>query len=193
MRSIKALYATDYARRCKTCRFCATPFSDVTKRNLQNTCSQQCDSAMMVASRRARGNYAQTEEQKEKKRVACKATYASRDVFGPELRRKFSETMKRTWEKTRTTGNSSVLGGFAVHHLRLPGRMVGPSHGRGGKRTDLGDLFSDHDGKRTLQEFSTFKDENGCTNQKFSSFKRRHTRQISGSQMKTRTLKSRVG
>ena len=141
LRTIGALYVTRYERRLKSCKFCGTPFSDVTKRNLQKTCSQQCSSAMMVTTRRIRGNYEQTSEQREKKSVSCKATYASRDVFGPELRKKFSETMKRTWERTRTNSKSNVLGGVIVHHLQREGRTISSSKGRSGRRDDLGNLF----------------------------------------------------
>lgn len=55
----------------------------------------------MVATRHARNSYAQTDKQREKLRVSCKATYASRDVFSPELRKKFSETMKKNWAEGR--------------------------------------------------------------------------------------------
>lgn len=99
LRSIGALYVHDYARRLKTCRNCRTQFSDITKRNLRNTCNDTCDSACVVSSRRARGNYAQTEEQRRRKSVSVRATYASRDVFTLEQKQRFSETMKRTWEE----------------------------------------------------------------------------------------------
>ena len=101
LRNIGALYSVDYERRTKTCAHCGCDFCDVTKRNLRKTCSDACDVASMVAKRMLRGSYVQTEEQKEKKSQSCKATYMSSDVFGPELRAKFSEIMKRTWEEGR--------------------------------------------------------------------------------------------
>lgn len=164
LKSIGALYALDYERRTKTCIYCSIAFCDVTKRNLRHTCSDACDSATMVAKRRSRGNFAQTEEQKEKKRSSCKATYASRDVFGPELRQKFSETMSQTWcEGKIDTANhwSKTPEGRARISLRVKGRKLGPqpkmseaaqcrlrnkretlyTSARGGHRQDLGMYF----------------------------------------------------
>lgn len=129
LKSIGALYALDYERRTKTCVHCFTTFCDVTKRNLRHTCSDVCDSASMVAKRRLRGNFAQTEEQMEKKRFSCKATYASRNVFGPELRQKFSETMKRTWREGKIDAAnhwSKTSEGRARISARVKGRKLGP-------------------------------------------------------------------
>jgi hypothetical protein len=83
----------------------------------------------MVAKRHANGNYAQTEEQKEKKRISCKATYASRDVFSPELRVKFSETMKKNWREGKIdTANhwSKTPEGKARLSAISLGRKLGP-------------------------------------------------------------------
>lgn len=99
LKSIKALYSCDYVRRLKVCKFCSVEFSDITKRNLRNTCSDKCDYASMVLKRHEKNNYAQTNEQKEKKRVASTLMHATRDVFSEEARKIFSETMKKTWRE----------------------------------------------------------------------------------------------
>ncbi len=145
LHSIHALYATDYVRREKTCMECGCTFTDVTKRNLLHTCSWKCQNTSMVAKRRANGTYVQTEEEKEKKRISCKATYASRDVFGPELRKKFSETMKKTWQRSREkTSQASVLGNAKTHWTReydRESRLHLICRGKSGKRSDLNDQF----------------------------------------------------
>lgn len=69
---------------------------NVTKRNLRNTYDSACQSALMAVKCHANGSFTWIEEQKQKARESVKATYASHDVFGPEFRQKFSETMKRT-------------------------------------------------------------------------------------------------
>jgi hypothetical protein len=97
LKSINALYAMNYVRRTKTCSYCGIQYCDITKRNVKNTCTNLCTNAQIVATRRLKNSYAQSEESKEKKRISVKATYASRDVFGPELRKKLSENMKKNW------------------------------------------------------------------------------------------------
>jgi hypothetical protein len=84
------------------CHHCAAEFSDVTKRNLRNTCSDECDSASMVAARRANGTYKTTPEQNEKRAATMRDAYSSgRRLTSDEQRKKFSETMKRTWAEGR--------------------------------------------------------------------------------------------
>lgn len=95
LKSIGALYAKDYERRLKRCMHCGTEFSDITKRNLRNTCSDECMIIHMVSTRHANNSYRQTDEQKLKKSISVRATYASREVFTAEHRKKFSETMKK--------------------------------------------------------------------------------------------------
>lgn len=92
-------------KRHKVCKHCNAEYCDVTKRNLHNTCDIVCQKASMTRTRHKNGTYGWSEEQKEKARVSVKATYASRDVFGPELRKKFSETMKKTWRDGKIDTN----------------------------------------------------------------------------------------
>ncbi len=128
LKSIGALYANDYVRREKTCMECGCVFTDVTKRNLRSTCDIVCQNASMTRTRHKNGTYGRSEEQKEKARVSVKATYASRDVFGPELRKKFSETMKKTWRdgKIDTTKHWTKTPEGKVHLSRL---LKGVKHG----------------------------------------------------------------
>jgi hypothetical protein len=98
LKSINALYAENYPRRTKVCTHCKCEFCDITKRNLKNCCSTECTRSLMVSTRKSNGSYVQTEESKEKKRISVKNTYASREVFSQELRKKFSETLKNTWK-----------------------------------------------------------------------------------------------
>lgn len=51
----------------------------------------------MVETRYANGTYTPSEEQKCKIAVSVRKTYATREVFTVEHRKKFSDTMKRTW------------------------------------------------------------------------------------------------
>lgn len=118
----------------------------------------------MVAKRRANGSYIQTEEQKEKKRLSCKATYASREVFTLEHRKKFSETMKRNWREGKIdTSNHWTKSPEARQQIsaRVKGKKLGPqpnmsvaaqrrirtkretlyTSANGGFRKDLGQYF----------------------------------------------------
>ena len=87
--------------RTKICKFCGCDFCDITKRNQLNTCSESCRFKLMSRTRHERGNYVRTDEQNEKTRASCVKTFASRDCFSPELRKKFSDTMKKNWAENR--------------------------------------------------------------------------------------------
>ena len=166
LRFIGALYSCDYVRRLKTCRYCSSQFSDVTNRNLRNTCSDECDSASMVITRKSKGNYVQTDEQKRKKSESCKTTHASREVFTVEHKKKFSETMKRTWAEGKIntanhwsktpSGREHLSKSFTGKKMSLQARRRMSisaqnrlrtkretlySSARGGHRVDLGQYF----------------------------------------------------
>jgi len=61
---------------------------------------------MMSRTRRKNGTYVMSEKQKVKLRKSVKKTYKERDVFGPELRKKFSETMKKSWREGKITSEN---------------------------------------------------------------------------------------
>lgn len=120
----------------------------------------------MVKTRKEKNSYVQSEAQKEKLRYSVKYAYASREIFSPELRKKFSETMKKSWEEGKIdTANhwsksdagkakiSASLRGFkhtsttcrnmsiaAQKRLRSK-RDVMYTSARGGFRGDLGQYF----------------------------------------------------
>jgi hypothetical protein len=120
----------------------------------------------MVKTRKEKNSYVQSEDQKEKLRNSVKSVYASREVFSPELRKKFSETMKRSWEEGKIdTANhwsktesgkariAASLKGFlhndasrrnmsisAQKRLRTK-RDVMYTSAKGGLREDLGQYF----------------------------------------------------
>lgn len=101
LRSIGALYATNYVRRLKKCHYCDTEFSDISQRNLMNTCTVEHRTALMVATRKSNGSFAQSEEHIEKRMLSLAKTRSERDVYTPEVRAVLSETMKRTWALKR--------------------------------------------------------------------------------------------
>lgn len=106
LKQIRALYSCDYERRLKVCKFCKTEFSDITKRNSRNTCSNECDYASMAATRKAKGSYVQSDEQKQKKSQSLKRTHAAHDLFSAERRFQMSETMKKTWSEGKIDTNN---------------------------------------------------------------------------------------
>ncbi len=129
LKSIGALYAIDYVRRLKKCAHCGVDFSDITKRNLRHTCSDDCHVASMVAKRKARGNYVQTEESKRKKSDSVKSTWATREVFSDEVREKLSQTMKRNWAEGKIDSSnhwSKSPEGRAKISARVKGKKLGP-------------------------------------------------------------------
>ena len=84
----------------------------------------------MVASRRSRGNYAQTTEQKQIKRDIMLRLYASGErTTSLELRKKFSETMKRSWKLGKITAEnhwSMTPEGRERISARVKGKKLGP-------------------------------------------------------------------
>jgi hypothetical protein len=53
----------------------------------------------MVSTRKSNGTYVQSLESKNKKSISVKLTWQTREVFSVELRKKFSETMKKSWKE----------------------------------------------------------------------------------------------
>lgn len=120
---------------------------------------------MMVTSRRSRGNYTQTTEQKQIKRDIMLRLYASGErTTSLELRKKFSETMKRSWISGKITADNhwaKTLEGRARISARVKGKKLGPqpkmslaaqkrlrtkretlyTSAHGGFRVDLGKYF----------------------------------------------------
>lgn len=166
LKQIRALYSCDYERRLKVCKYCKTEFSDITKRNLRNTCSDECNFAAMVATRKTRGNYVQSEEHKRKIGESSRKMHASRDVYSVECRALMSARMKQTWlegkidtskhwSKTftgrqylsvRQTGRKATL--EARHHMSVAAqnrvrtkRETLYTSAKGGHRDDLGQYF----------------------------------------------------
>lgn len=100
LKSIGALYANDYVRRSKICEYCNSAFSDVTKRNLRHTCTDECDSSLMVKKRRERNSYVRTEDQKRKTSETLKEHYRTGTRVVTEAQRAaLSMTMKNTWAR----------------------------------------------------------------------------------------------
>jgi len=130
LKSIGALYALDYDRRLKTCVYCECQFTDVTKRNLKHTCDWPCQNASMVAKRRANGSYEPTTVSNEKRATTMREAYASgRRQTSVEQRKKFSETMKRTWQEDKIDTSkhwSKTLEGKARLSKSALGRKLGP-------------------------------------------------------------------
>lgn len=67
----------ELARRHKVCACCNIEFCDITKRYVGKTCSTDCNTAMMVATRRVKGSYVRTDEQNKKLSTTQKQQYAS--------------------------------------------------------------------------------------------------------------------
>ena len=133
---IKGLYKLDYERRTKVCSICNCSFCDVSARNLGTTCSQVCALVMMSRTRRKNGTYVMSEEQKVKLRKSVKKTYKERDVFGPELRKQFSETMKKSWKEGKITSENHW-----TQQYDREDRLKILSRGKSGKREDLKDQY----------------------------------------------------
>lgn len=108
LKSINAIYYTNYERRTKQCKFCEVEFCDVTKRNLMNTCSGECDSKLMVRTRKERGNYKHTEEWKRNNSTIMKQLHKNGNVFDKEWRKKVSINRKKAFSEGRIKTYSGV-------------------------------------------------------------------------------------
>lgn len=165
LKSIKALYAVDYLRRTKVCVWCNTSFCDVTKRNLRQTCSDECSISLKVTTRYANGRYVTTPEQNAKRSITLREAYSSgRRTTSDVQRKKFSDTMKTSWREGKISSINhwaKTVEGRARISQAKKGRKLGPqpnmsiaaqrrlrskreklyTSARGGVRSDLGMYF----------------------------------------------------
>lgn len=123
-------------RRHKFCKNCSKAYYDDTKRIVGTTCSKDCASQLMSATRNKNGSYKQSDEQKEKISISVRKTYESQ-----ELREKISISVKEAYENDPTIIDRIQLSVSKSKLISTNKRLTNHSKGKSGLRSDLNQFF----------------------------------------------------